>query len=53
MLSSLSTKMTHENDIMRIEQLLTEEFDMKDLDIIKTFLGVEIEYDDDESIKIH
>ena len=43
----------NENDIMRIKQLLTEQFEMKDLGIVKKFLDMEIEYDNDESIKIH
>src|SRR5205814_4744190 len=34
-------------------QLLAEHFDMKDLGFAKKFLGMEIEYSDDGSIKIH
>jgi hypothetical protein len=43
----------NEDDIMRIKQLLAEQFEMKDLGIAKKFLGMEIEYGDDGSIKIH
>jgi hypothetical protein len=37
---------------MRITQLLAKQVDMKDLSIAKMFLGMEIEYSDDGSIKI-
>jgi len=43
----------NEDDIARIKQLLAQRFDMKDLGIARTFLGMEIEYDDSGSIKIH
>ena len=43
----------NENDIMRIKQLLIEQFEIKNLDIAKKFLDMEIEYGNDESIKIY
>lgn len=43
----------NEDEIMRIKQLLAEQFEMKDLGISKKFLGMEIEYGNDGSIKIH
>ena len=42
-----------DDDIATIKRLLNERFDMKDLGIAKKFLGMEIEYNDDGSIKIH
>jgi hypothetical protein len=43
----------NEDDIKRIKELLAEQFEMKDLGIAKKFLGMEIEYGNDGSIKIH
>jgi len=39
--------------IMTIKRRLSERFEMKDLGIAKKFLGMEIEYGTDGSIKIH
>jgi hypothetical protein len=43
----------NENIIATIKRRLSERFDMKDLGIAKKFLGMEIEYGNDGSIKIH
>ena len=43
----------NEDDISTIKQRLSERFEMKDLRIAKKFLGMEIEYGNDGSIKIH
>lgn len=43
----------NEEDIVTIKQRLSERFDMKDLGIARRFLGMEIEYGKDGSIKIH
>ena len=43
----------NEKDIATIKQRLSERFDMKDLGIARKFLGMEIEYGKDGSIKIH
>ena len=43
----------NEDDIAEIKRLLAAEFDMKDLGIAKKFLGMQIEYGVDGSIKIH
>jgi Reverse transcriptase (RNA-dependent DNA polymerase) len=43
----------NEEDIQTIKRRLSERFEMKDLGIAKKFLGMEIEYDSDGSIKIH
>src|SRR5436189_4769399 len=44
-----------ENDdhLAEVKRRLTEKFEMKDLGVAKKFLGMEIEYGDDGSIKIH
>jgi len=46
MISSLPAK-------TRMKSLLVEQFDIKNLDIAKKFLGMKIEYGNDASIKIH
>jgi hypothetical protein len=43
----------NEDEIARIKQLLAQNFEMKNLSIEQKFLGVDIEYGDDRSIKIH
>jgi hypothetical protein len=43
----------NENDILTIKRRLSERFEMKDLRIARKFLGMEIEYGNDGSIKIH
>ena len=43
----------NEDDISTIKRRLSERFDMKDLGIASQFLGMEIEYGNDGSIKIH
>jgi hypothetical protein len=43
----------NEAEIATIKQRLSERFEMKDLGIAKKFLGMEIEYGSDGSIKIH
>src|SRR5579859_5671291 len=43
----------NEEDIATIKSRLSERFDMKDLGIATRFLGMEIEYGNDGSIKIH
>ena len=43
----------NKNTIMTIKRRLSEQFEMKDLGIAKKFLGMEIEYGTDGSIKIH
>src|SRR5437868_2782617 len=42
-----------EDDIHTIKQRLSEQFEMKDLGIAKKFLGIEIEYGNDGSVKLH
>ena len=43
----------NEEDIATIKRRLSERFEMKDLGIASKFLGMEIEYGEDGSIKIH
>jgi Reverse transcriptase (RNA-dependent DNA polymerase)/Integrase core domain len=43
----------NKDDIITIKQQLSERFEMKDLGIARKFLGMEIEYGSDGSIKIH
>jgi len=43
----------NEKDILTIKRRLSERFEMKDLGIARKFLGMEIEYENDGSIKIH
>jgi hypothetical protein len=43
----------NKDDIATIKSLLSERFDMKDLGIAEMFLGMEIEYGEDGSVKLH
>ena len=43
----------NEDDLATIKGLLVERFEMKDLRIIEKFLGIDIEYREDGSIKLH
>jgi hypothetical protein len=43
----------NEDDIAAIKGLLAERFEMKDLGIAEKFLGMEIEYGEDGSVKLH
>src|SRR5271155_3202362 len=43
----------NEEDIAKIKRRLSERFEMKDLGIARKFLGMEIEYGKDGSIRIH
>jgi hypothetical protein len=43
----------NDDDIATIKRRLSERFEMKDLGIAEKFLGMEIEYGNDGSIKIH
>jgi Reverse transcriptase (RNA-dependent DNA polymerase) len=43
----------NEEDITMIKRRLSEQFEMKDLEIVSKFLGMKIEYGKDGSIKIH
>src|SRR2546423_9100174 len=43
----------NEDDIAMIKGLLAERFEMKDLGIAERFLGMEIEYEEDGSVKLH
>jgi hypothetical protein len=43
----------NDDDIATIKRRLGERFEMKDLGIARKFLGIEIEYGNDGSIKIH
>ena len=43
----------NEDEILTIKQRLSERFETKDLGIARKFLGIEIEYGSDGSIKIH
>src|SRR5256714_5372393 len=43
----------NEDDILTIKRRLSERFEMKDLGIAKKFLGIEIEYGSDESVKLY
>ena len=43
----------NENDIATIKGLLAERFEMKDLGIAERFLGMEIKYGEDGSVKLH
>ena len=42
-----------DNDLAEVKRWLTERFEMKDMGVARKFLGMEIEYGDDGSIKIH
>src|SRR5438552_17949221 len=41
------------NDLVEIKRRLSEKYEMKDMGIARKFLGIQIEYGDDGSIKIH
>ena len=43
----------NDDDLVEVKRRLTEKFEMKDLGVARKFLGIEIEYDDDGSIKLH
>src|SRR5437763_13793796 len=43
----------NEDDIATIKGLLVERFERKDLGIAEKFLGIEIEYGEDGSVKLH
>jgi hypothetical protein len=43
----------NEDDLKTIKRRLSETYEMKDLGVAKRFLGMQIEYGDDGSIKIH
>ena len=42
-----------DDHLVEVKGLLAEKFEMKDLGVARKFLGMEIEYDKDGSIKIH
>jgi len=41
------------DDLVEIKRRLSEKYEMKDMGIARKFLGIQIEYGDDGSIKIH
>ena len=43
----------NDDDLVNVKRRLTEKFEMKNLNVAKKFLEIEIEYDDDDSIKLH
>ena len=43
----------NDDDLAEVKRRLTEKFEMKDLGVARKFLGMEIEYGDDGSIKLH
>ena len=43
----------NDDDLVKIKRRLMKKFEMKDLSIARKFLGMKIEYDDDDSIKLH
>ena len=43
----------NDDDLVEVKRRLTEKFEMKDLGVARKFLGMEIEYGDDGSIKLH
>src|SRR5436305_2037696 len=43
----------NEDDLKTIKQRLSDKYEMKDLGVAKRFLGMQLEYGDDGSIKIH
>src|SRR5436305_2296343 len=43
----------NDDDLVNMKRRLTEKFEMKNLSVAKKFLEIEIEYDDDDSIKLH
>ena len=43
----------NDDDLMKIKRRLMEKFEMKDLNITRKFLEMKIEYDDNDSIKLH
>lgn len=42
-----------EEDLVEIKRRLSERYEMKDMGVARKFLGIEIEYGEDGSIKIH
>lgn len=42
-----------EGDLAEIKRRLSERFEMKDMGVARKFLGIEIEYGEDGSVKIH
>ena len=43
----------NDDDLVNVKRRLTEKFEMKNLSVAKKFLEIEIEYNDDDSIKLH
>src|SRR5438046_3854045 len=43
----------NDDELAEVKRRLTEKFEMKDLGVARKFLGMEIEYSDDGSIKLH
>src|SRR5438046_9259401 len=43
----------NDDDLVEVKRRLMEKFEMKDLGVARKFLGMEIEYSDDGSIKLH
>ena len=43
----------NDDNFVEMKRRLTEKFEMKDLGVARKFLGMETEYNDDDSIKIH
>src|SRR5947207_13162858 len=43
----------NDDDLVEIKRRLMEKFEMKNLGVSRKFLGMKIEYDDDDSIKLH
>jgi len=43
----------NDDDLVNVKRRLTEKFEMKNLSVTKKFLEIKIEYDDDDSIKLH
>src|SRR5436305_10498872 len=43
----------NDDDLVNVKRRLIEKFEMKNLSVAKKFLEIKIEYDDDDSIKLH